>query len=290
MSTQVVCRELILAYDGACPMCTSTVALLVRYGLVRPEQAVSNEALPADELEAAQAAGLRNQLVVLDRGSHAARAGIPALLWIVGENFAWPWWVRVLSLPGVRHLLSAFYETISYNRRVISPPRRSVRCDCEPQVTTAMRLRLIVPLTVFVLTTAALVGAGVFLGSGLGTTAQGAILAPVVLGAGWAALVVAAILLLRGEQRIDYVAHLAVTAFVGALVLWPLGLVGWWLPEQGIALVGAALATLALALMFRMQRRRVVAVGLGSSWLWAWTLLVTAPPVLAYSAAWLARG
>ena len=76
----------ILAYDGDCPMCMRTVAMLVGAGLIAPEQAQSNHSLAPDDLAAAQAAGIHNQLVVIDPRTRETRSGSDALLWIVAEH------------------------------------------------------------------------------------------------------------------------------------------------------------------------------------------------------------
>jgi predicted DCC family thiol-disulfide oxidoreductase YuxK len=270
MATQISQREMILAYDGDCPMCQSTVALLERAGLVEPGQAISNDALSPADRAAAQAAGMRNQLVVLDLQSGQTRAGIAGILWLVGANRGQPLWVRLLALPGVRHVLGFVYEVVSYNRRVISPPRRQVRCDCEPEATLARRLTLIVPLAIWTVLVTALFGAAVFAGWRLGDAAPGAALMELAAGSGWIGLIVAALVLLRGELRVDYLAHLAVTATVGTLTLVPASLAAWWLPREVNIALATASVLCSFVLMLRMQRRRVETLGLSRAWLWAW--------------------
>ncbi|MEX2113998.1 MAG: DCC1-like thiol-disulfide oxidoreductase family protein [Pirellulales bacterium] len=275
MTTEVTQRHMILAYDGDCPMCIATVAWLQRAGLVTPEQAVSNHELSPDDLAAAQAAGIRNQLVVLDPNTRATRTGADGLLWLVGENRGNPRWVRCFSLPVMRQLVRIVYEAVSYNRRILSPPRHQIRCECEPQATIARRLTLVGPLAALSALFVALCGAAVFHGQGYDAR-LGAVLALSATGAGWIVLAAAALLMLRGEQRIDYLAHLVVTAFAGALVLLPAGIAAWWLPP----LVSSALAGVSLlvacAILFRMQRRRIAAVGVSPHWLWAWAGTVAA--------------
>ena len=264
----------LLAYDGDCPMCLATIRLLLRLGLVRPEQTRSNHDLEPADLEAAQRAGIRNQLVVIDLATRETRAGSDALLWIIGDNTRVHQLVRLLGWPGFRHLLRFGYETISYNRRVISPPRHQIVCDCEPEVTVARRLTLIVPLVLATIGLVAGFGAAVFVGWGLGDALTGAIFIQIAAGSGWIAMIAAATAVLRGMQRIDYVAHLVVTMFIGALVLVPGAIVTLLLPRPASAAIDALLVLAACALMFGMQRRRVAAIGLGSVWLWAWAVVV----------------
>jgi hypothetical protein len=159
-------------------------------------------------------------------------------------------------------LVRVGYETVSYNRRVISPPRHQIVCDCEPEVTIGRRLMLIVPLVVATIAIVAL-----FAGSVAGVLAAGA---------GWLVMIAAGLVLLGGMLRLDYAAHLVVTMFVGALVLLPAALLRFVLPGDVAAVVNGVSLVAAFALMFAMQRRRVAALKLNSIWLWAWAILVAA--------------
>jgi drug/metabolite transporter (DMT)-like permease len=287
MTTAIRQSEKFLAFDGDCPMCTSTIGLLLRLKVVRPEQTRSNHDLEGEHLERVREAGIRNQLVVIDPETHETRVGSDGLVWLIGGNFGNPFWMRIWTWPGFRQLLSFGYEAISYNRRIISPPRHRIVCDCEPEVTLARRLSLVVPVILLTLVFAALFGASVFYGW-LGDAASGVWFMPAAFAGGLAPLTVAALTVVRGEQRIDYLAHLAIITFAGAILLLPFGLAAVFLPPEGAAAVACLGGAGAMAMMFLMQRRRVAAVGLGSRWLWGW--LASMPIGLALVAwFWLVR-
>jgi predicted DCC family thiol-disulfide oxidoreductase YuxK len=266
----------LLAYDGDCPMCLATVAWLLRLGLVRPDQTRSNHELTGAHLEAAHRAGIRNQLVVLDLQTGKTRAGSDGLLWIIGDNRRMRFGAWLLGLPGLRQLLRYAYETISYNRRVLSPPRHQIVCDCEPEVTVERRLTLVVPLVLAAIALAAAFGAAVATSWGLGDAAFGAVFIQIAAGAGWLVMIAAALVLLPGMQRIDYVAHLAVTMFTGALVALPAAIVMPLVPRPAAVAMGCLTMAASFALMFAMQRRRVAAQRLRSGWLWVWAVVLVA--------------
>ncbi len=276
MATDVQTSEAFLAYDGDCPMCLATVALLLRLGLVCEQQTRSSHDLEGTDLAAAQAAGIRNQLVVVDPETGEARAGSDGLLWLVGRNTRYAWPVRLLSLPGLRHLLRWAYQTVSYNRRVISPPRHQITCDCEPEVTPLRRMALIVPLVVVSCAIVAGYGASVFVGAGLGPAAAGAVLLEVSALAGWLTMAVVGLTLLRGTLRLDYVAHLAVTMCAGALILLPAAAVTWLLPRPAAAAASVLSLMFCFSTMFKMQVCRVAAMRLKWPWLWGWAAALLA--------------
>jgi hypothetical protein len=178
--------------------------------------------------------------------------------------------VWLLSLPGFRHALGHAYRVVSYNRRIISPPRHHVVCDCEPEATVGSRLSLIVPAAALSMVVAGLFGAAVFVGSGIGAASSGAVVAGAAIAVAFVTPSVAALALLSAEKGVDYIAHLAVTMLVGALCLVPATVVALVAPPTaagGLAIVSAAAGVM---VMFAMQRRRVKALQLSIAWLWAW--------------------
>jgi predicted DCC family thiol-disulfide oxidoreductase YuxK/uncharacterized membrane protein YhaH (DUF805 family) len=270
----------ILAYDGDCPMCTSTVGLLLRWKLVRPEQAQSNHALDADRLALAYAAGMRNELVVIDARSGETRVGTDGLLWILRDNTHNHFLVRALGLPGIRHLLRIGYQVISYNRRIISPPRHSIVCDCEPEVTVARRLSLVLPLLLMTIAITALFGAAVFVGCELGPARVGTIYVSTIDAVTLGALALVCAIILPRDKRLDYFAHAVVTIFVGSLVLLPAIVVVPLCPQKVSVIVTAVASVASAALMLAMQRRRIHAVGLSSPWDFALIAILAASMVI----------
>jgi predicted DCC family thiol-disulfide oxidoreductase YuxK len=270
MTTAIRQSEKYLAFDGDCPMCTSTIALLLRLKLVRQEQTRSNHDLEGEDLQRVREAGIRNQLVVLDPETHETRIGSDGLVWLIGDNLGNPLWMRVWKWPGFRQVLSFGYKAISYNRRVISPPRYRIVCDCEPEVTLARRLSLVVPVLLMTLLFAALFGAGVFHGWQLGDAVSGAWFMPAAIGAGLSTLTLVALISLRGKQRIDYLSNLVITTFAGTAVLLPFGTAAAFMPREAAAAVACLSGAGSIAMMFFMQRRRVAAVGLSDRWRWGW--------------------
>jgi predicted DCC family thiol-disulfide oxidoreductase YuxK len=271
MTTAIKTADRIVAYDGDCPMCTSTIRLLIGLKLLKPAQTRGIHDLDRADFDAVYAAGIRNQLVVIDPITREARSGTDGLLWILRENTANHFLVRLLALPGPRHLLRWGYQIVSYNRRIISPPRQRIVCDCEPEVTLARRLSLILPLLVLTILIAAGFGAAVFRGWELGNARSGAIFMLIVVGWSWLALDLASLRLL-GEKRIDYLGHLTVTMFVGALVLVPASLVTPLVPRPGLIALDCLSVLASFSLMFAMQRRRISALAIPSGWLWAWVV------------------
>jgi hypothetical protein len=106
-------------------------------------------------------------------------------------------------------------------------------------------------------------------------------------------LALATFVSLRSPERVDYLAHLAVTMFVGAIVLVPGGLLALFLSPTAALAIGGLSALASFALMFLMQGRRVKAVGISGRWLWGWVVAVPlgfALAVYIYDHFWRALG
>lgn len=287
MSTHTITTEKLLVYDGDCPMCTASVARLLQWGLVRADQVRANHDLSLPDLELAEASGIRNEIVAIDVANRRTRVGFDALLWTIVDNVRFPSLLRLLGLPGMRQLMSYGYRTISYNRRIISPPKRTIACACDPEVTLPRRLMLIVPLVVFALAVLWLLGVGLTRTLPPDATAREALAVPAIVGAAWLTLAALGIVLLPAGKKLDYVAHLTVTMFAGALVMLPAAVLSVWLPRAAL-LPTAAISTVAsLACMFLVQRKRAAVQQLSATWLWVWLLMATAG--FAAAAWWFSR-
>ncbi len=274
MTTDIRTAEKYLAYDGDCPMCIASVGALVNWGLVRPEQTRANHDLDPLDAELARKAGIRNQLVVIDPNSRETRVGTAGLLWIIGETPGCGLATKLLSLPLLRHLLSFGYKAISYNRRIISPPKHQIVCDCEPQVTIGRRLSLVVPLVLLSALVVAAWGAAVFVGCELGTAGAGAVLATVATLGGWTIMTLAGFALLGGMRGLDYLGHLAVTMFAGALILLAAAAVIPWLGVPPAAALAVLSLMFCFSKMFSMQLHRAKATQLPLAWVWGWTAVM----------------
>jgi predicted DCC family thiol-disulfide oxidoreductase YuxK len=276
MTTDVQTSEKFIAYDGDCPMCIATIGLLVRWHFVRQQQTRPNYELDESDAELARQAGIRNQLVVIDPQTRETRVGSDGLLWIIGETPGYRALAQVLALPILRQLINFGYQAISYNRRIISPPAHQIVCDCEPQVTVYRRLTLIVPLLLVSIVIMGAFGAAAFVGCQLGTPLAGALLMEVASGAGWLLAAIAGFVLLRGMRGLDYLGHLAVTMFVGALILLPGAAILWFLPRPMAAAMTVLSLMFCFSTMFKLQIRRVKALTLSLAWLWGWTAAMLA--------------
>jgi hypothetical protein len=205
------------------------------------------------------------------------------LLWILDDNTGHHVLVRWLSLPGFRQALRWGYQVISYNRRIISPPRQRIVCDCEPEVTLARRASLIVPLALVSSMLAAIVGGAMFRACDWGPAMAGVWCAETAIGLTWLVLVAAALAGLQTEKRVDYLGHVAVTMFVAMLVMVAPSLLALALPPIAATAVVGLAALGSLALSSAMQRRRTQALGLSFPWLAGWPVAI----VVAVVASWL---
>ena len=214
----------ILVYDADCSMCTRLSRLAVRPWLVGDAERRPHDAFAGEEARRLEAAGIRNELAVLDPGTGEIRSGYDGIVWLLrGGRLSWL--APLLSFGPLRWLLRHDYRLVAYNRRIFAPPRRAAACACDPDVHVGYRWAFIL---------VALLWTGLFaaLGGGLFWTEQAFLAkAPAPGGAPpgtwwWGAIVIAGwiaiaplALRLPSPRGLDYLGH---TAWIFAAMVLPL--------------------------------------------------------------------
>jgi predicted DCC family thiol-disulfide oxidoreductase YuxK len=237
----------ILVYDGDCPMCDAGSALALRVLRLPEERRRPFQSFEGEMAGRLLAAGMQNEMAVIDPASGEIRTGIPGILGLLHETRA-RWVARLLDRPWLHPALSAAYHLVAYNRRTIAPPRRkpAFACACDPEYRPGWLLALIAILLGFTLGMTALFGAVV------ATPTQMLIAA----GSGWVLILLASLAFPR-ETRLPFLGHLGMVMAGGLLVLVPSMLLvplleGKWM--AGVFLFSVAASIL---LMLRSLRRRL---------------------------------
>ncbi|MDA1196321.1 MAG: hypothetical protein O2894_14220, partial [Planctomycetota bacterium] len=217
----------ILVYDGACALCTRASRLVERRWLVGSAERRALEDFDADGQIALLAAGVHNEMAVLEPGTGAIRTGYDGILWLLGGG-ALRAFVPVIARGPLAWLGRHDYRTVAFNRRILSPPIHDMACACDPDLHRGYRWSFIVACLVWM---AVLTGALAWLALGRSAWIGGA------LPLAWLLLAPAAVAL-PSPRGLDLLGHLA---FVGAAMVlpglaamvlgaaWLLGVAsGWW--------------------------------------------------------------
>jgi hypothetical protein len=258
----------VIVYDGDCAMCTTAARFLVRRGVpaedVRPFS--SFEGALAERLVAA---GIRNEIAVLDPASDRIRSGAEGLFFaLAGTRLRWA--TRIFDRRPLRGLASGLYRLVSFNRRVLSPvPPRAVPCACEPDDRPGLRWTLVAML--YASTALVAAGFGATFLPEIGRAGEpGPALAMVAVAAAGQALAALLAAAVPAGRRGAYVAHLAATAAAGSLLLLPAILLGALARGHVVRAVFSVSGAAAFLLMLGMQRRRVRVLGLTRGFVAGW--------------------
>ncbi len=231
----------ILVYDGDCPMCDAGSALALRVLRLPEERRRPFQSFEGEMAGRLLAAGMQDEMAVIDPASGEIRTGIPGILGLLHETRA-GWVARLLDRPWLHPALSAAYHLIAYNRRTIAPPKRKPAfvCACDPEYRPGWLLALIALLLGFTLAMAALFGAVVLIAAG----------------SAWVLLFLAALAFPR-ETRLPFLGHLGMVMAGGLLVLIPSMLLAPLLEGKWMAGAFLLSAAASLLLMLRSLRRRL---------------------------------
>jgi len=273
----------ILVYDGDCPMCEAASALAMRILRLPGERRRAFQSFEGEMAGRLLAAGMQDEMAVIDPASGEIRTGVPGLLGLVRETRV-AWAARLLDHQWLHPALSAAYHLIAYNRRTIAPPRRKPAfvCACDPEYRPGWLLALIVLLLGFALGMTALFGAVVDVETGLSNPVQMLIAA----GSGWVVLFLAALGLPK-ETRLPFLGHLGMVMAVGLLVLVPSMLLAPLLDGRWMAGVFLFSIAASFLLMLRSLRRRLAYLELSPAWLAGWAAALWAGASLSIWYFWL---
>jgi predicted DCC family thiol-disulfide oxidoreductase YuxK len=256
----------ILVYDGDCPMCDAGSALVMRALRLPEERRKPFQSFEGEMAGRLLAAGMQDEMAVIDPASGEIRTGVPGILGLLRETRA-GWVARLLDRPWLHPALSAAYHLVAYNRRTIAPPRRKPAfvCACDPEYRPGWLIALIAVLLAFALGMTGLFGAVVASETGLLSPARMLIAA----GSGWVLLFLAALALPR-ETRLPFLGHLGMVMAGGLLVLAPSMLLAPLLEGKWIAGVFLLSVAASFLLMLRSLRRRLAYLELSPAWLAGW--------------------
>jgi predicted DCC family thiol-disulfide oxidoreductase YuxK len=267
--------EYLLFFDPICPLCTRSVELLRRRGLL--EKA---EARPLDQAESlglteAEVEGVRSEMLLRSRVTGESLRGFDALVKLLAIHGTCRFLAATAAVPPLRALGRAAYRLVALNRRILSPPAtRGVACACDPPFRWGWRVALLVALLT--------AGAASFFLSGLSLRAYQRDVSASLLGlqaiagagAGWVLALGVLTAALPSRASAIFWQSLVVTAS-GGVALLPFAVVTVALAGLGLpARAGAAWSALALAssgasmLLATLRRYRNLGLPHWAAWLW----------------------
>lgn len=146
----------VLVFDGECPLCRRFVGRLHSWRLVSPRDSVALGDLPVEDQGELLSGGMRNELALWDSRARRMRLGADAILRALRKSWLGPL-AALLSVPGIRTLVTLGYRFVAYNRRYLSVPKpRPFRCACDPEPQPIYQATLLTLSTILGLSSSAL--------------------------------------------------------------------------------------------------------------------------------------
>ncbi len=261
-----------IIYDSSCPMCQAYTKGFVKWGLLADKHRI-----PFCELQPEQANRYmdlqrsRHEIPLVDLGGGETLYGVDALTYLLSQPF--PLVGKLMRIPVLSKTIRNLYNFISYNRRVITATSsENTGIDCAPDFRMGYRMAFIV----FAILMSSWITWGFGQTVGYYFPAIQGVQMLLICGTGWFVQILAAILLLKGQLRIEYIGQLAVLMLMGTLVLLPGMLVSALIHSSPLwALGSVAISSL---LMHTEHLRRLRYLHLSKTWLilWSCSLFTTA--------------
>lgn len=249
-----------LVYDSECPMCDLYTKGFVNAGMLdcNGRVAYGNAKVPVtfDNTRA------RNEIALIDYGNGTVTYGLDSLIKVVSNSF--PLLGRVLRLPIVKIPLNVLYSFISYNRKVIAPPKVfEKRGACTPAYRVGYRVAYIV---------------FAWLVTSLLLSKYTPMLYPIVPKSGFyreflicGGQIIFQMVIVRimtADKLLHYIGNMMTVSLIGALLLWPLTIL------NGIVAITPAVSlvwfVLVVSFMLFIHWRRVKWLGISSMATMSW--------------------
>ena len=276
-----------LLYDGDCPMCRALVAQLQYWGFLNqiPAQPLQEAAQAENWVDPTLLERGRLEALLVDRQTGQTWGGIDVLIQLLGLRAGFRWISWILRWPLCHSLAQGVYQTISHNRRSLSPvPSSALPCACDPP----FNLKFTV---LFYLGTLLLLGLAL-LAFSVGASHSPArfthiqpfyLLGKLVIAtlSGWFLATLASGLPFQPAKRV-MIPQTWISLTMGSLYLGLAGLLLLWLPassgasvlqERGILLLALGIQSIG---MLPALRQRLLITG-STAWLpWLWLKLYVA--------------
>ncbi len=130
-----------LVYDSECPMCDLYTRGFIKAGMLDDNGRIQyGQAKVPASFDNTRA---RNEIALIDYENGTVTYGLDSLIKVVGHSF--PMLGRLLKLGVVHAPLNVLYSFISYNRKVIAPPKVfEKRGACTPAYRVGWRIAYII--------------------------------------------------------------------------------------------------------------------------------------------------
>ncbi len=252
-----------LLIDQNCPMCNIYGKCFTQIGLidkatVSPYQTISNEHTQHIDMERA-----RNEIALFNANNKESIYGIDAMIHIVSHNRTC--FNRLLNTPPIYALLSALYNFISYNRKVIYPSANGKgERNCTPDVNLKYRWFFILFVALF---TGCILNLFVYyINIGIGQPHNW--FREFIVCFGQIAWQGAIIYKLNKEKAVDYLGNMSTVSLIGGILLIPILVFHFFVPISPFILLAGFMGIVGLMLLEHIRRCKLLGISLGMTASW----------------------
>ncbi|MEZ5045373.1 MAG: DCC1-like thiol-disulfide oxidoreductase family protein [Chitinophagaceae bacterium] len=261
-------ENMILLYDKDCPLCRAYSKKFVQYGMLAPEGRISFQEIDFNKFSYVNFAEAKNRVALVFPEQKKVQYGLDSIITVLSNRF--PLLKKIVRLSFVYYFLQMLYAFISWNRKVFFASQCSTNSVCNPSKNWTWRIALVIVCALIVNWSA-----GYYFTTFLHDYFKADVLYSDLIFFGvqivWQYIVC---LLLKERNWYDYIAHLAIVSFLGALLLFVFSIL---LSIASIYIDCAFLSILlygfVFGFMFWEHHRRVKRAGLHYFLTYSWILI-----------------
>lgn len=205
-----------LVYDSECPLCDVYTKGFVKAGMLDDDGRVAYGCAKVPVTFSNERA--RNEIALIDYDNYTVTYGIDSLIKVVGNSF--PLIGRIMTF--FRLPLSVLYSFISYNRKVIAPPRVfEKRGACTPNYHIPYRIAYII--VAWFITSLVLTNYSMLL---IPFVPETSMYREFMICGGQIFFQMVFVLMMRPDKVLHYIGNMMTVSLIGSLLLLPMMILG----------------------------------------------------------------
>jgi predicted DCC family thiol-disulfide oxidoreductase YuxK len=265
----------VIIYDDNCPLCTAYTSGFIKAGLLKPGNRMSfSELQDRGIIQKLYLQRSRHEIPLVDMQGGETLYGVDSLTYILKQNMSFIG--NLMRQPAARWFFKKLYKLVSYNRRVVAPPKESRSgINVCPDFNTKYRLLFIILAVLIASFVTYWFGAVTQKYLQVDLQVDGGFRMLLIAGTGWVMQMLFATLFLQSRKAIEYIGHLGVIMVVGVLILIPSIPFGA-ITSYSFPLIPAWSVFCSSATMLWMHYRRVRHLQLSQWWTVVWFLSLQA--------------
>jgi predicted DCC family thiol-disulfide oxidoreductase YuxK len=140
-------KEHVILYDGVCPLCNVYTNAFVKYKFLDQNGRTTYQNMPSSIASCVDSQKAVNEIALVNKRTGDVAYGVKSLMKILAYRF--PILKSVFEVRFINWLATKAYRFVSYNRRIVMPPKNEQLPEHEPSLHKGYRILYLILTWIF---------------------------------------------------------------------------------------------------------------------------------------------